>query len=285
MSYNDKSIESEIELSINIKGRLKKKLRELTKNREMQVKAVILLVFTILIALDSNIGIFSKKKRDIDCFDDYLLTLTKGIAKFNRENEVFRNIYTVLCSLLIDIMFIYSGVRWIFFTKTWRLAALLIFFYGVRAFVQKFYIMGKTEEYFWKAPVIKSLMVSYLPCCDFFYSGHVAFPIMLALDYYEAKQNYIGSFCLFVSFLEMILVIITRAHYSIDIFTGLYMGIYQHFLVDYYEKSIMQIIEKRANKGNINENNNNSKKSKLISHDVEMTFENEIEDSSKTNTC
>lgn len=77
-------------------------------------------------------------------------------------------------------------------------------------------------------------MVGYGPTNDFFFSGHVGLPLIAALEFNKTKLNIPAVFCLLVCFLEAFLLIITRGHYSIDIFAGLVTGHYYFLLIDKY---------------------------------------------------
>ena len=82
------------------------------------------------------------------------------------------------------------------------------------------------EGYNFEDPGVPSLTVSYLFTNDFFYSGHVGFPIIFALEYYRKGLNFMIIPCICVSLFESFTMIVTRGHYFIDLVFGV---IFAHY--------------------------------------------------------
>lgn len=222
---------------------IKKEIKSISYDKEKQIKLGIILVITILIALDSQIGIFSYAPISESCFVDRLLIITKTPAKFYREHKIFRDTLDTAGSLSIDITFLYLGTRWIFFEETWRLFVATMAFYGLRGVVQALYIMKFDEEYFWEAPFLKSLLVGYIHSNDYFFSGHVGFPVIAASEFIEIGQPYFSIPCFIMMIIEFFIVTLARSHYSIDVFAGVIVARYVFVIVNYWEKFIMKKIK------------------------------------------
>ena len=94
--------------------------------------------------------------------------------------------------------------------------------------------MKYPEGYLWEYPGFPSVTVSYLKTNDFFFSGHVGFPIIIALESHKLNKKYLMVFCLFTSFFEAFTMIVTRGHYIIDIITGMAMAHYFYIVVEKY---------------------------------------------------
>jgi hypothetical protein len=94
--------------------------------------------------------------------------------------------------------------------------------------------MKYPEGYLWEYPGFPSLTISYLKTNDFFFSGHVGFPIIIAMECYNLKKNYLMFFCLFTCVVEFITMILTRGHYSIDLITGVIVSHYTYIIVEKY---------------------------------------------------
>jgi len=86
----------------------------------------------------------------------------------------------------------------------------------------------------WDYPGLPSLAVSYLKSNDFFFSGHVGFPIIIGLEFKSQKNHYMYVFSLFTSFFEASTMIVLRGHYSIDLITGVIFSHYIYILTDKY---------------------------------------------------
>ena len=249
LPLEDESPNKELNIEeLPLKYKIKEAIKSIPDDREKQIKIGILSLMIILIALDSQLGIFSHPPISESCFTDNLLIVTKSIAKYYREHSLLRDVLNLGSTFCIDIIFLYSGIRWIFFEDTWRLLTVIIVFYGIRAVVQSLYIMKFDEEYYWKAPPIKSLMVSYLQTNDYFFSGHVALPLIIAYEFFSIGQPFFAIPCFFISAYQGFVVIISRSHYSIDIFAGFFAGHYFFIIGAYWEKILREAILKRMKK-------------------------------------
>lgn len=224
----------------SLKTKLKLAARSLSYDKEKQIKLALILVMVILIALDSNMGLLSHAPINDSCFVDNLITITRPMHKLYKNNKGFRDTICILGSMSIDISCLYLCIRWIFFEDTWRLGVATIAFYGVRAFVQMLYIMKYDEEYFWEAPPIKSILVTYIHTNDYFFSGHVGFPVLTGIEFLTINQVYFAIPCFLVAVLEAFLVIMARTHYSIDVFAGVFAAHYIFIICDYWEKFIRE---------------------------------------------
>jgi len=68
---------------------------------------------------------------------------------------------------------------------------------------------------YWDDPGFPSLIVPYGDTTDFFYSGHVGFLNIAALEWYKQKIYKMSYFTIFVMFYTIFVLLIFRAHYSI----------------------------------------------------------------------
>lgn len=59
-------------------------------------------------------------------------------------------------------------------------------------------------------------------------------PLIAALEFNKMGLNISAMFCLLVSLLEGFMLIITRGHYSVDIFAGLIVAHYFFLIIDKY---------------------------------------------------
>ncbi len=93
--------------------------------------------------------------------------------------------------------------------------------------------MKYPEGYLWEYPGFPSIFVSYLKTNDFFFSGHVGLPIIIALECHKLNKKYLMIFCLFTCLVEGCTMVVTRGHYIIDIVTGMAMAHYFYLVVEY----------------------------------------------------
>lgn len=193
-------------------------------------------IFIFLIC--NTIYAFALPKSDVACILDKAMQVTSPVNEFFAQNTLYKNILLITSSILIDFVLLSSAAYWILCSRSWRFLIAILIFYAVRAIVQSTFQLGFPEGYIWESPGFPSLVVGYAKTNDFFYSGHVGLPILAALEWYRNGFLYPMIGCLFVCLLEGFTVLITRTHYSIDIFAGIICAHYFYLLVDKYVKYI-----------------------------------------------
>lgn len=83
------------------------------------------------------------------------------------------------------------------------------------------------EDYIWEYPGFPSLTVTYKPTSDFFFSGHVGAMTFCALENYSVENYAMMSLAIFAMFFESFVLLVTRAHYSIDLISGV---VFAHYI-------------------------------------------------------
>lgn len=93
--------------------------------------------------------------------------------------------------------------------------------------------MSFPDGFTWEYPGFPSIVVSYLKTNDFFFSGHCGMPMICHMEFKAEKKIIMSYFCLFVMFFESFIVLISRIHYTIDIFIGIFFAQYLFILIDH----------------------------------------------------
>lgn len=88
------------------------------------------------------------------------------------------------------------------------------------------FLLGTPDGCIWKYPGFPSLVVSYNMTQDFFFSGHVGFTTFCALENYSLHKFKLAALAAFSTFFEILVLVFTRAHYTIDLFTGIVIAHY-----------------------------------------------------------
>ena len=83
------------------------------------------------------------------------------------------------------------------------------------------------EDYIWDYPGFPSLTVTYKHTSDFFFSGHVGVMTFCVLENYSVKNYVLMGVSIFGVFFEGFVLLVTRAHYSIDLISG---AIFAHYI-------------------------------------------------------
>src|SRR5216684_288746 len=73
----------------------------------------------------------------------------------------------------------------------------------------------------WHYPGFPSLLVTYRVANDFFFSGHTAIAVFGALELARYHRKWLTFAAVLVVFFEVATVLILRAHYTFDVFTGI----------------------------------------------------------------
>lgn len=221
-------------------------------------KAVATAVIVIALACFNNIqtGAFTTNP---ECLYDFTFEMSHGVYEYVRDHVPLRNAILILAGLFEDICVIVGLVFFAVYFKSWRLLFALASLYLSRAIIQQIYIMTIPKEMIFQYPGFPSLFVPYLPTNDFFFSGHVSLPTIIAHEFALDKRfNKIAYFAYFTAIFEALMMIIMRGHYGMDIFAGFIFSFYFIRITDMYIKSIdtskmgMFYIDKQSNEGEYN---------------------------------
>jgi hypothetical protein len=72
----------------------------------------------------------------------------------------------------------------------------------------------------WRDPGFPTALVTYGVSNDFFFSGHTALAVLGAIEICHHAPPWIGAIALAVAIGEIIIVLVLRAHYTMDVITG-----------------------------------------------------------------
>lgn len=198
---------------------------------------------------------------ELECFDDKVFTMTAGVNNYFRENDLLLRAYLIIAGFLMDCAIVLGFYYFAVHFRTWRMAFNLAILYGVRGQIQELYVMGHPKGILFKDPGIISISVPYYDTHDYFFSGHVSLPTLIAVEFYKHKYNKLAFFCFFVSFFELIMMVFLRGHYSIDLYAGLIFSFYvckiSDYIIPYIDNFINADIYDHEKKPNSNINLDN----------------------------
>ena len=159
----------------------------LPKNKTL-LKSILIFLLISGICLNCTLGLFFLPDSDVECINDVSHNLTENWNKYLNENIYFTNTITIVSSLCIDIIILSVCFTWIFKSNSWRFLVSLFFFYTLRGFTQNIFQMRYPDGFLWSYPGLPSLAVSYFKTNDFFFSGHVGMPIIVACELFKNKK-------------------------------------------------------------------------------------------------
>ena len=203
--------------------------------KKVLIRLSIVIVGILIIFCVNNFykGDFNSLQQN-QCYNDIVHNWTSDINKYFRNNLTSRNVMLIITGLFVDITMLITFYFWIFKWTDWIIAYAIVLFYGVRGiFILNTFQLTFPVGYNFFYPGFPSMAVCYLATNDFFYSGHIGFPLLFALEYHRKGENFFVIVNIFISILEGSMMLITRGHYSIDLIFGV---IFAHY---FYKISLM----------------------------------------------
>src|SRR6266581_4685968 len=132
---------------------------------------------------------------------DAVHNLTAGLNSYFSQNPGAANALLVVSSALID--------------------ALGVFLLALRQMMQAICALPAPPNMIWHYPGFPSLLVTYHVANDFFFSGHTAIAVFGALELARYHHKWLTFAAVLLVFFEAATVLILRAHYTFDVFTGI----------------------------------------------------------------
>jgi membrane-associated phospholipid phosphatase len=109
----------------------------------------------------------------------------------------------------------------IFGTTVRPFVALLILFI-LRQVCQGLCALPIPPKMIWKNPGVPSLFVTYGVSNDFFFSGHTAVAVLGAVEMARIFPWWVGVLAGLIAFLEATVVLVLRAHYTMDVIAAVF---------------------------------------------------------------
>jgi hypothetical protein len=78
----------------------------------------------------------------------------------------------------------------------------------------------------WHYPGFPSLLVTYGVSNDYFFSGHTAIAVLAVTEIARMGRRWLTALGVVIVLFEIATVLILRAHYTMDVFTGIVTGLY-----------------------------------------------------------
>lgn len=96
----------------------------------------------------------------------------------------------------------------------------LLGLFAMRQFCQALCALPPPEGMIWRHPGFPSLLVTYGTANDLFFSGHTAIAVYGALELTKAGRRGLAAAGAALAAFEALTVLVLRAHYTMDVFTG-----------------------------------------------------------------
>src|SRR5260221_8621623 len=150
---------------------------------------------------------------------DALHNLTAGLNSYFAQNMRAANALLIVSSALIDALGLFLLGRWLFGGSVRPFLGLFLLM-TLRQLMQAVCALPPPPNMIWHYPGFPSLLVTYHVANDFFFSGHTAIAVFGAIELSRLRRKWVTAAAIMLVFFEVATVLILRAHYTMDVFTG-----------------------------------------------------------------
>jgi len=174
---------------------------------------------------------------------DGLHRLTAPLNSYFFTHETAANALLIVSSALIDLLALFLLLRWLFGDSVRPFLGLFLLMV-TRQIVQAFCALPPPPNMIWHYPGFPSLLVTYSVAGDFFFSGHTAIAVFAATEMARLKSACLIIVAVLIVMFEILTVLVLRAHYTMDVFTGLVMALWIASLIDGISAPIDRFVER-----------------------------------------
>jgi hypothetical protein len=175
------------------------------------------IVLTIWFWTQSLIGAKSPPSSGIG---DLLHTATANWNAYFSRTPAAANFLLIASSAIIDALGLFLLARWLFGGTIRPFFGLLVLM-TLRQVMQAICSLPTPPNIIWHYPGFPSVLVTYGVASDFFFSGHTAIATFGAIELSRLHKSWLKAFAVLIVIFEILTVLVLRAHYTMDIFTGL----------------------------------------------------------------
>src|SRR5215831_11953509 len=150
---------------------------------------------------------------------DRLQDFTAPVNLYLHAHASTANLLLIVSSAIIDLLGIFLLARWIFGASLRPFLGLVIVL-GSRQIIQWLVALPAPPNSIWHYPGFPSLLVTYSVSNDYFFSGHTAIAVLGATELARLGRRWLTFVGGVIVLFEVATVLVLRAHYTMDVFTG-----------------------------------------------------------------
>jgi PAP2 superfamily C-terminal len=151
---------------------------------------------------------------------DALHNLTAELNSYFAQHSAAANGLLIVSSALIDALGLFLLGSWLFGGSVRPFLGMVLLM-ALRQLLQALCSLPVPTGMIWHYPGFPSLLATYHVANDFFFSGHTAIAVFGALELSRFHRKWLTSAAILIALFEVATVIILRAHYTMDVFTGI----------------------------------------------------------------
>ncbi len=156
---------------------------------------------------------------------DGMHALTAGLNQYLLLHPAAANALLIISSAIIDLLGIFLLAKWIFGSGVRPFLSLVIVL-ALRQIMQALVALPAPPDSIWHYPGFPSLLVTYGVANDFFFSGHTAIAVLGAAELAAMRRRWLTVAAVLIVIFEVLTVLVLRAHYTMDVFTGMAVALY-----------------------------------------------------------
>jgi len=162
---------------------------------------------------------------------DRLHVATASANLYLHQHSSVADALLIVSSGMIDLLGIFLLGRWIFAGRVRPFLGLVIVL-GLRQLIEALVSLPAPPDAIWHYPGFPSLLVTYGVSNDYFFSGHTAIAVLAATEIARLGRRWLTVLALSIVVFEIATVLVLRAHYTMDVFTGVVTGLLAAHLAD-----------------------------------------------------
>ena len=164
-------------------------------------------------------SLIARKSSPKDGLGDVVHDLTAPWHHYFATNERAANAALIVSSAFIDL----TGLALIgtaIIGPTFAPFLAILFLFALRQICQSLCTLPPPPGIIWRNPGFPTLLVTYAVGNDFFFSGHTALAVLGAIEASHLGPVWLAVPAAIVALGEMLIVLVLRAHYTLDVVTG-----------------------------------------------------------------
>ena len=162
---------------------------------------------------------------------DWTHSVTAPINLYFLTHATAANALLIVSSGLIDLMGVFLLGSWLLQGESQPFLGLVIVL-ALRQVMQACMALPAPPNQIWHNPGFPSLLVTYGVANDYFFSGHTAIAVLAGTELIRYGRKWLTVLAVTLVIFEVAVVLVLRAHYVMDVFTGLITGLYAAHLAD-----------------------------------------------------
>jgi hypothetical protein len=202
---------------VNADAAQRAKDRKIAKKKALAAR--ILITFAALAIWFWTQSLLGARSSPTEGIGDGLHRLTAPANAYLHGSPHAANVLLIASSALVDAIAIFLLASWIFggiLRPFLGLGMLLV----TRQVMQALCSLPAPPGIIWHDPGFPSLLVTYGVANDFFFSGHTAIAVFGAIELARLRRSWLTALAVCVVLFEIAAVLVLRAHYTMDVFTG-----------------------------------------------------------------